>query len=145
LDTIKSKMQAQATYYNTSAFRTLANVYKNEGFLALYRGLLPPLVGSTVFRSVQFTAYGLAYGAARDHPFLMREIPLLGDMEMRVVAAGVFASTARAITESPLDFIKVRKQTGPGWTAAATPAQALRQPLTELRHLYTGFGLTWAR
>ena len=54
-------------------------------------------------------------------------------------------STARAITESPLDFIKVRKQTGQGWTAAATPAQALRQPLTELRHLYTGFGLTWAR
>ena len=35
LDTIKSKMQAQATYFEGSAYRTLVNVYKQEGFLAV--------------------------------------------------------------------------------------------------------------
>lgn len=43
LDTIKTKMQAQHGYERGSALQSLKTVIKNEGFFALYRGLLPPV------------------------------------------------------------------------------------------------------
>ncbi len=52
LDTVKTKMQAQTSYMAGSATRTLLNVVKHEGFFALYRGLLPPLVGSSIWDTV---------------------------------------------------------------------------------------------
>lgn len=42
----------------------------------------------------------------------------------------MFASTARAIIETPLEYAKVRRQT---------------QQIWRFRNLYTGFGVTWFR
>ena len=33
---------------------TFKHVVRTEGVIGLYRGILPPLVGSSIFRSVQF-------------------------------------------------------------------------------------------
>lgn len=145
LDTLKTQMGANLKYDKGSAFRTMLTMVRTEGLLSLYRGLLPPLVGSSIFRSVQFTAYGAAYGAARESDFLMSTIPGSAGMQYRVLVCGVFASTARALIETPLEFIKVRKQTGQSWLAAPTAAEALRNPLRELRHAYTGFSVAWLR
>ncbi|RYG52126.1 hypothetical protein EON67_01880, partial [archaeon] len=111
----------------------------------LYRGLVPPLIGSTVFRATQFTAYAYAYGHTKDSAWLTREIPLTGGLQYRVVLSGMFASTARAVLESPLEFIKVRKQTGQTWMAGASAGDALAHPVRELRNVYQGFGITWLR
>ena len=51
-------------------------------------------------------------------------------LQVRVLVGGVFASTARAIIETPLEYAKVRRQTQQNW---------------RFRHLYTGFGVTWFR
>ena len=60
LDTIKTKMQGQVNYKAGSAWSTLSKVVRTEGVLALYRGLLPPLLGSSLFRSIQVSVvYGL--------------------------------------------------------------------------------------
>jgi len=111
----------------------------------LYRGLVPPLIGSTIFRSIQFTVYGATYGALRDSTFATSTIPLTDGLQYRVIMAGVAASTARALCETPLEFVKVRRQTGQRWMVAETSAEALRHPLRELTHAYKGFVITWMR
>ena len=141
LDTIKSRMQVNTT--SGSAWSVGRSVVKSEGFTGLYRGLLPPLVGSSIFRSVQLTTYAGAYAGTSDVPLLTTPLPLLGDLQPRVLLAGVFAGTVRTLIETPLEYLKVRRQTGgalPSWSAAA------RSPLSTLSTLYrTGFGVMWAR
>jgi solute carrier family 25 carnitine/acylcarnitine transporter 20/29 len=138
-------MQAQSNYFTGSATRTLLNVVKNEGFLALYRGLLPPLIGSAIFRSVQFSVYGAMYTALKDSAAARTELPFTGGLKVQVIVAGVVASSARAAVESPLEFIKVRKQTGQAWMAGKDAKEALAHPLRELRNVYRGFTITWVR
>lgn len=145
IDTIKTTMQTQPAYARGSAWRTLTAFVRAEGVLALYRGLLPPLLGSSVFRSVQFAVYGWAMAHTRDSAALTAVIPGSAGVQWRVLASGVVASTARALIETPLEFVKVRRQTGQRWLVAPTAAAALRAPLTQLRAAYTGFGVSWAR
>jgi solute carrier family 25 (mitochondrial carnitine/acylcarnitine transporter), member 20/29 len=57
-------------------------------------------------------------------------IPLTGGLQPRVIAAGVMASTARALVECPFEFAKVKRQTGQTYT---------------LREAYTGFGVLYLR
>ncbi|KAK3698276.1 hypothetical protein QZH41_009505, partial [Actinostola sp. cb2023] len=45
----------------------------------------------------------------------VKEIPFTGGIQIRVVVAGAFASTVRAIIETPLELAKVRRQTGQSW------------------------------
>jgi len=145
IDTIKTQMQAGVGYQRGGAFRTLASLVRAEGVLALYRGLLPPLLGSSIFRSVQFSAYGAAMGSLQESPAARAVVPGTWGMEARVPLAGVVASTARALIETPLEYIKVRQQTGQGWLTAPSAAEALAHPLRELAALYRGFSITWLR
>jgi solute carrier family 25 (mitochondrial carnitine/acylcarnitine transporter), member 20/29 len=129
-DTVKTKMQAEPAYMNGGMTATFKNVVKNEGFLALYKGLMPPLIGSSIFRSVQFGVYSWCQTLQKDIDFMRKEIPLTLGLEPRVVVSGVVASTARAIVETPLELIKVRMQVGQQWGWSG---------------LMHGFGVTWIR
>jgi solute carrier family 25 carnitine/acylcarnitine transporter 20/29 len=131
LDTIKSQMQALPAAARGGALATLRRVLSTDGVRGLYRGLLPPLLGSAVYRSLQFFAYSATYTAVGEDPFLTAPVPLLGGLQPRVLLAGAAATTARAIIETPLEVVKVRQQLGVA--------------LGGLRELRTGFGLTWAR
>jgi solute carrier family 25 carnitine/acylcarnitine transporter 20/29 len=62
-----------------------------------------------------------------------------------VLAAGLASSVARALIETPLELVKVRRQMGLGWLVAESAEQALRDPLRELRGLYRGLGVTFLR
>lgn len=130
LDTVKTKMQAQGSYMRGGMFNTFSNVVKNEGFLALYKGLLPPLIGSSIFRSIQFGVYNSTYANLKEYPGMQSSVPFTFGIENRVVLAGVLASTCRSLVESPLELIKVRRQVGVSW---------------DIRSLYKGFGVTWMR
>eukprot|EP01138_Halocafeteria_seosinensis_P007857 gb/GECG01008027.1/.p1 GENE.gb/GECG01008027.1/~~gb/GECG01008027.1/.p1 ORF type:complete len:321 (+),score=19.60 gb/GECG01008027.1/:1-963(+) len=145
IDTVKTKMQAQTTYVKGGSIRTLVKVVKTEGFLALYRGLLPPLIGSGIFRSVQFAGFTGAYAWSRDSPFLTSEIPFSGGMQYRVVFSGIFGSTCRAILETPLEFIKVRLQVGQKWRLHDSIKDTLKHPVAETRNIFQGFGITLLR
>ncbi len=88
----------------------------------LYRGWLPPLWGSSVYRSLQFAVFEALYtkwggpaGSPKSAPvdpnfWGRREIPYTGGIQMRVVAGGFVAATARAVMESPVEYAKVRRQ-----------------------------------
>lgn len=53
-DTVKTKMQAQEGYEAEGMFRTFGRTLKEQGVRGVYRGSLPPLLGSGLFRSTQF-------------------------------------------------------------------------------------------
>ena len=53
-DTVKTKMQAQAGFESHGMIRTFTQTLRNQGLRGLYRGALPPLMGSGIFRSTQF-------------------------------------------------------------------------------------------
>ena len=54
-------MQAQPQYQNMSTWRVGAHVVKNEGMIGLFRGIVPPLIGATLFRSVQFGVHNALF------------------------------------------------------------------------------------
>ena len=132
-DTVKTKMQAQAggagSFYRGASMRsTIAKLWSTEGIRGFYRGCLPPLWGSAVYRSAQFAVFDLLHSSMADMPALCQ--PIVGGMEARVPLAGVVGATARTVMESPIEYAKVRGQTGQSW---------------RLRDVYRGAGLQWAR
>jgi solute carrier family 25 carnitine/acylcarnitine transporter 20/29 len=145
IDSIKTRMQADAIYARSGAWSTCVGILKNEGIMGLYRGLLPPLIGSSIFRSVQFSVYAFCQSHSRDVAWLRAEIPFSFGMETRVITSGFVASAARAVIETPLELIKVRRQMGLTWHEAPTVFQAIASPVREIRALYRGFGVSLLR
>ncbi|KAK2567275.1 Acyl-coenzyme A diphosphatase NUDT19 [Acropora cervicornis] len=127
-DTIKTKMQAQKGFEHEGMIRTFARTVKAQGIRGLYKGSIPPLWGSGIYRSTQFAVFEALY--TYFNGFGRQEIPLTGGLQVRVLLAGAAASTARAIIETPLELAKIRRQTGQTW---------------QFKGLYRGFGVTWYR
>ena len=88
-----------------------------------------PLAGSLVYRSVQFGAYSYVHALCGAHSVLRNTLPAT-KIEQRVVVGGLASGLARAAVETPLEFYKVRRQTG----------GAVR-----LTDAYRGFSVTLAR
>ena len=128
-DTVKTKMQAQTGFESRGMLRTFTTTLHEQGIRGLYRGCLPPLFGSGIFRSTQFAVFEACY-TYLDVPFARYELPLSGGLQVRVLVGGLIASTARTIIETPLEYAKVRRQVQQTW---------------HLRDVYTGFGVTWMR
>lgn len=128
-DTVKTKMQVQHGYTHGSVYRNMKQIIQHEGFSSLYRGILPPLLGSSIFRSIQFAAYNWAYTFMNHSPF-RDEIPYTYGIQSRVIISSIFASTCRAIIETPLEYIKIRRQIYKPW---------------HIQDIYCGFGVTWLR
>ena len=128
-DTVKTKMQAQRGFESRNMLRTFTKTLQDQGIRGLYRGCLPPLFGSGIFRSTQFAVFEAAY-TFMNNSFGRFELPCTGGLQVRVLVGGVLGATARAIIETPLEYVKVRRQTQQNW---------------KLRHIYTGFGVTWCR
>ena len=61
LDTIKSKMQISKNYLQLNTFQTVGKLWRQEGARGFFRGMLPPLWGSTVYRAVMLSAYEFAF------------------------------------------------------------------------------------
>ena len=92
LDTLKTRAQLSRPH--------------STGISALYQGFVPAATGSVLFRAVPFVAYGV--GTAR----IREGFPLFAEAHPLPVAAaaGSFAGLVRALLESPLEVIKVRRQ-----------------------------------
>ena len=60
-DTIKTKMQAEKGYESKGMLQTCVKIFKTGGIKGFYRGCVPPLWGSGVYRSIQFSAFEASY------------------------------------------------------------------------------------
>ena len=128
-DTVKTKMQTQSGFTNSGALASARQILANEGAVGFYRGCLPPMWGSAVYRSAQFAVYDLLYAEAEKYPSSLEHVPGT-DMQWRVLGAGAVGATARTVLESPIEYAKVKGQTNQKW---------------RLNEVYRGAGLQWAR
>lgn len=58
LDTIKTRLQAEGGQRYASALDVLTKTVRSEGVLALYKGMLYPLVGNAFVNSALFAIFG---------------------------------------------------------------------------------------
>lgn len=84
-DTIKTKMQAQASHMAGESSKgprytdCIKKTYYEEGGLrAFYRGWLPPMWGSIMYRSLQFAVFEMVFTACDDRENFKKEIPMSG-------------------------------------------------------------------
>jgi hypothetical protein len=50
-----------------------------------------------------------------DNRFGKTPIPLTNGLEVRVICGGMIAGTMRALIETPLEYAKIKRQTGDTW------------------------------
>ena len=127
LDTVKSKMQIQKEFAKSTATEVIAKTMKSEGPIGFFRGCLPPLWGSMVYRGVMMSGYEYAFTWLEknyeENGFIRSEL-FLGLRPM-VPLASVFSAAARGILENPIEYAKVMGQTGQKW---------------QFKDIYRGFG-----
>ncbi|XP_014673522.1 PREDICTED: mitochondrial arginine transporter BAC1-like [Priapulus caudatus] len=56
-DTVKTKMQAQRGFESGNMLQTFGKTLRHQGIIGLYRGCIPPLWGSGIYRSAQFAVF----------------------------------------------------------------------------------------
>jgi len=128
LDTLKTKMQAQTAHMKGSAFAVFVNTVKTQGLIGLYRGCVPPLLGASVLRSVQFGVYALFFSLLQKHTG-DTQLKILG-IDYKIYIAGMVSGFGRALVECPLEVAKIRRQIGETW---------------QFKGLFKGLGVNIAR
>ena len=111
LDTMKTKMQAQESFSKGGVIHTASNIWKQEGVRGFYRGCLPMLSGSMIYRSAQFSMYEMVWTKCEDIPSSQECIPNT-EIQWRVLYGGIAGGTARSLLECPFEYAKVKRQTG---------------------------------
>lgn len=106
-------MQAQTEYFKKGSYSSIfKDVYAKEGIRGLYRGSIPPIMGSIVYRSSQFAIVDIVQAKIEKYPSMKYKIPFTGDLEPRLIVGGLAAAQVRSILECPFEFAKIKRQTG---------------------------------
>lgn len=127
MDTVKAKMQAQAGFMKGGDVRmtgVITRIWQKEGLVGFFRGVFPPLCGSSFYRSTQFAVFEAVYTKCQEQGYDKELIPMAGGLAWATVGAGFCGGSARAVIESPIEYAKVKRQTGQTW---------------HLREVYQGF------
>uniref|UniRef100_A0A2R5L977 Mitochondrial 2-oxodicarboxylate carrier n=1 Tax=Ornithodoros turicata TaxID=34597 RepID=A0A2R5L977_9ACAR len=108
LDVVKTRFQVQRnTAPSQERYRSIADCFRrmmrSEGFLAIYKGILPPILAETPKRAVKFFTFEqykkvFSFGASTPTPVTLS-------------LAGLFAGFTEAIFVNPFEVVKVRLQT----------------------------------
>uniref|UniRef100_A0A1I8GII2 ADP/ATP translocase n=2 Tax=Macrostomum lignano TaxID=282301 RepID=A0A1I8GII2_9PLAT len=79
-DTMKTKMQAQQGFDTGGMLKAFNKTWRAEGVIGLYRGCIPPLWGSGIFRSTQFAVFESVYTGLSSSLFI-EPIPFTGGVQ----------------------------------------------------------------
>ena len=105
LDTIKSKMQIQTGYTHRGSWGVAMKIYSTDGVRGFFRGCVPPLWGSMIYRGIMMSSYEFAYTYFDKHFEDSHAIKTeLGPTGLRpmVPLSSLFASMCRGVVESKL-------------------------------------------
>ena len=134
LDTIKTKMQAQSDYMGSrSVMQSIREVYRLDGLRGFYAGAWPPLFGSIVFRSLQFSVFESFYTYTEKYEAMKQSVPGTYGVQYRVFAGGLAASFARASVR----WCSVRWVGAPDPRAAQSHAVDASDSVGRLRNVTT--------
>jgi solute carrier family 25 carnitine/acylcarnitine transporter 20/29 len=94
-------MQIEAGYANQNAFTIARKMYAEEGFRSFFRGCIPPLWGSMVYRGIMISTYEAGFTWLDAHfdadSAVKKEVLGLRPM---VLGAAIFAAGCRSLFES---------------------------------------------
>ncbi|KAF7310099.1 hypothetical protein MIND_00383200 [Mycena indigotica] len=101
LDTVKTRAQIAPSSCCKGPMDIVAQTIRKEGVLALYKGMLSPLLGIAGVNSLLFASYGAS----------KRLVSPFGQLTLQQTAlAGAMAGAANAVLASPVEMFKVRMQ-----------------------------------
>ncbi|KZV69998.1 mitochondrial carrier [Peniophora sp. CONT] len=124
LDTVKTRAQIAPKGMFKGPMDILTQTIRKEGFFALYKGMLSPLLGIAGVNSLLFAAYGTSKRIISPYP----------DLSLKeIAAAGGLAGAINAVLASPVEMFKVRMQ---GQYGAATD----KKLGTVAREMWTQWG-----
>ncbi|KAF5354351.1 hypothetical protein D9758_010728 [Tetrapyrgos nigripes] len=101
LDTVKTRAQIAPKGMFKGPMDIVSQTIRKEGFFALYKGMLSPLIGIAGVNSLLFASYGISKRIISPYPQL--SLP-------ETALAGSMAGAANAILASPVEMFKVRMQ-----------------------------------
>ena len=117
MDIVKTKMQAQ-NQFNNNKIKTkeiFLTIYKESGIKGFYKGASSPLIGSIMFRSIQFGVFESVFTFLSKNEILTSSIPYSFGVQPRVIIGAFFSGLVRSFVECPFEYAKVKKQTNQNW------------------------------
>jgi solute carrier family 25 carnitine/acylcarnitine transporter 20/29 len=108
----------------------IKRTWRTEGLVGFFRGVVPPLCGSSCYRSTQFAVFEAVYTRMKELEMDKRTVPYSGGLAWATVLAGACGASARSVIESPIEYAKVKRQTGQTW---------------KFGEIYQGFFVQWPR
>ena len=110
LDVVKTRKQYdyKGLLSGLSTFQTMRAIWKREGFLQLYNGVLPSTIGYVSAWSVYF----MTYGTLKNY-FNSQTDPLLASGFQTILVSSVLAGCASTTTTSPIWVLRTKMMTDP--------------------------------
>lgn len=109
-DVVRTRLVAQSEAYKiySGVLHCMNSIYKNEGFLVLFRGLLPTVIQVAPHTGVQFMTYKLFESVY--HHFITKDIEKRSEVFTSSVVCGSLAGLCAKSVIYPLDLAKKRMQ-----------------------------------
>ena len=102
LETAKSLLTIERGRYGSCIFQSLKTVVEDQGFFALYRGIVPTLIAMFPYVGVEFCTYETLRSAMSLAPE--------NTYAFYTMSLGAFAGTVAQATCHPLDVVRKRLQ-----------------------------------
>jgi len=117
MDTLKTNMQIVPSYKGKNMIQSIVQLKKDSGFLGFYKGVSSPLIGSSIFRALQFSVFEAVYTFLDNNKSFNYnyKIPFTLGLEVRIIIAGYASALVRSILECPFEYSKVNLQIGNSW------------------------------
>jgi solute carrier family 25 carnitine/acylcarnitine transporter 20/29 len=119
LDNVKAKLQLDRKYHGKSTFAAIRTMWEQGRWRIFWRGCVPPLWGSAVYRSIMMSAYEGSFTYLEQHSAphsFWRQEYCCKVLRPLVVASAVVCSLCRCVAEAPIEQAKVMGQTGRPWS-----------------------------
>lgn len=110
LDLIKVRLQARSEY--KGSWDCFAQTWRNDGLPGLFRGIGPPLFGSSLLNVVAFSSYSFLNDAQRDYRRRTGRGDTLASYNYSLSGIGVGCACAPVVC--PIEVVKVRMQLDQG-------------------------------
>ena len=137
IDTAKTRIQAADGATRLNTLQTIKKIIDEEGFLALYNGLVPVMIGAAPESAIQLSMYEFVLSTLKH----AQHIDGLASVPVHLQAmAGSVAGIATIVATNPLEVLKIRAQTSRDKKSTMDHVRELG-----LSGLYTGYQATWLR
>ncbi|RWS14731.1 mitochondrial coenzyme A transporter SLC25A42-like protein, partial [Dinothrombium tinctorium] len=139
LDMARARMAVTQKEIYTNICQVFKKTMNQEGFLALYRGYVPTILGVVPYAGTSFFTYETL--KTIHHEFTQKEYPNPLERMCFGALAGLFAQSA----SYPLDVVRRRMQTGEGYHSAIKTFKHIVAEEGIIHGLYKGLSMNWVK